>query len=50
MRRWPSVTTRYIEFLFPPREETIVYAPTELVLDTELQLPTTDDDKVGEDI
>jgi len=43
-----SVTARYIRFLFS-REETIVYAPTELPLDTELMLPPTDDDHVGED-
>ena len=43
-----SVTRRYIRFLFE-RAETM-YAPTELPLDTELMLPTTDDDHAGEDV
>ena len=64
MRRWPSVTARHIEFLFS-HEETIVYAREEVrdifrriqVEDAELlssladgPLPTTDDDKVGEEV
>ena len=59
-----SVTRRYVRFLFesqvypnginqekvPNQEDETMYAPTELVLDTELQLPTTDDSRVGEDV
>jgi len=43
-----SVTRRYIRFLFE-RAET-VNAPIDLPLDTELMLPTTDDDHTGEDV
>jgi hypothetical protein len=45
-----SVTRRYIAFLFPIEKGLGMYAPTELPLDTELQLPPTDDDKVGGDV
>ena len=61
MRRIISVTRRHIAFLFgdlsdspktskTPNEETVMYAPTELPLDTELMLPTTDDCHVGDDV
>lgn len=49
MRRVISVTRRHIDFLFTHETEEIMHARTELVLDTELQLPTTDDSHVGED-
>jgi hypothetical protein len=65
MRRHISVTRRYIEFLFS-HEEKVMGAVYDAVvrdiwvngppvlrampLDTELQLPTTDDDKVGQDV
>ena len=58
-----SVTRRYVRFLFesatladppktskPSNEETVMHAPTELPLDTELMLPTTDDCHVGDDV
>ena len=40
------MTRRHVEFLFGA----VMYAPSELVLDTELQLPQTDDSHVGEDV
>ena len=43
-----SVTRRYVKFLFERDKE--MNARTELVLDTELQLPTTDDSHAGEDV
>jgi len=49
MRRLISVTRRHLEFLFPDEKAAVMYAPIELPLDTELQLPSTDDCHVGDD-
>ena len=52
MRRWPSVTARHIKFLFGQPKDGAMYAREEVrdLAEGDWDLPTTDDDKVGEEV